>query len=330
MSLTTMSLKEANKIIEIYSNILSHSLELGKFEKFRYSELKGYDIFDIDNALKVTLAYRVFNISILNDIALEKLKKEAGENTVGVMCFFDSFAPDSIVQQLKKLDPANIYSRSEAYKIEGNFFESDLYKTFSKTESHGSFLDYCLSIEKKDMNYWENVYDRLGITWDDRDEYDGIYFIIQNKNLFFKDSQSIDIKDFDSAELIDIKQENVNEIKVPEKASFYSQHQSVLSNLFWVLFFCLGLIYTPIRIVIFCLLLIIGVFQIYFWLKEPIEHKWNFVLNLLYLILCVAGIFFKRLGLYLLALIIALWIIETIVKHLKKSKTNIKEASETP
>lgn len=330
MALTTMSLKEANKIIEIYSNILSHSLELGKFEKFRYSKLRGYDVFDIDNALKVTLAYNAFNTSIIDDIAFGKLKKEAGENTVGVMCFFTSFAPDSIVQQLKKLDPADIYSRSEAYKLEGDFFESELYKAFSKTESQDSFLDYCLSIDKSDSNYWEKVYNRLGITWDDRDEFDEIYFAILNKDMFFKKPASMAIESYVNKGSVNIEEENIDRSNVLQKPSFYNRYKTILDKSFGILFFCLGLLYTPLRVVIFCLFLIIGFIQLYVWLKEPIENKLNFTLNIFYIILCILGIFLKQLGFYFLALIILMWIIEIIVKGLKKKFVQRTETLNQP
>jgi hypothetical protein len=251
------------------------------------------------------------------EVPLSQLKKEADQNTVGCMSFFSSFAPDNIVQDLKKLDQNDIYSRHESYKIEGDFFESDLWKAFSKTESQESFLDYCVSIDKTDINYWEKIYSRLGITWDDRDEYDEIYFVILNKHLFFNTSQSIDIEESVYLNSTHEKKEIIEENNKPEKFSFYNQYKKTFDRLFWLLFFALGLIFPPIRILIFCLFSIIGVIQLYIWIKEPIENKWSFTLHLFYLILCFVGVFFKQFGFYILFLIIILWIID-IIKDFKK------------
>jgi hypothetical protein len=228
MSLTSISYKEANKIIRLYSDILSNSLNLARLEKFRFSELKGYDIYDIDNSLKICSAFRTFKTSVFDVNSVEKLKKDASIDGGAVMSFFSLFAPDYIVQQLKKLNPDDIYARSEAHKIEGNILESDLWKTFSKTESHGSFLDYCISIEKTDIEYWEKVYSRLGITCDDRDEYDEIYFIILNKHLYFNKPQTeVNIKTINEESIIteSNNDETTIQIKIP---SFYNRHKVFL------------------------------------------------------------------------------------------------------
>lgn len=318
MSLTSISYKEANKIISIYSDILRNSLSLGHLEKFRFSSLKGYDIYDVDNSLKICSAFRVFKTSVYDIKSVEKLRTEASIDGGATMSFFGLFAPDNIVQQLKKLNPDDIYSRSEAYKIEGDILDSDLWDSFSKTESHESFLDYCLSIEKTDIDYWEKVYLRLGITWDERDEYDEIYFIILNKHLFFNE-----IKHAEDPSVTN--QPNNEKFDQNKNKSFYSRHKSIFDNILLISFFTLGLFYPILRTITLYLFLIIGFVQLYFWLKEPIENKLNFALNIFYMILCLIGIYNTKLGTYVLCFMITFWLFDIIRNTIfgKRPKGNV-------
>ena len=299
MSLTVLNLKDAKKIIDTYSAVLLTSNELSLNNRHRYSDLKGYSIFDIDNALKLCSAYRVFRTAILNETSLDKLKEDASVDGGAVMNFFALFSPDNIVQQINKLDPQDI---SKAYKLTGNYFETDLWKQFNSIETHDSFLNYCLNIDKTNANYWELVYARLGIDCDERDEDDEIYFVLQNKHLFFSPSSNIKEESTKTTVLSDVK--NLN------KPSFYQRNKTVLDKLFLIVFLCSGLIYHPLRIIIFSLFTLMGLVQFYFWIREPIENKFNFVLNILYIIIYAIGIFFEKLAFTILIIVIILSIVE--------------------
>jgi hypothetical protein len=275
MSLTTISYSEASRIVDLYSKILTQSERLSLYKKFRYSELNGYDVFDIDNALKICSAYRVYKTEILDDNSIEKLKKDSSIDGGACMSFFSLFAPDNIAQQLNNLDYHK--DRNEIYNLDIDFSETDLWKAFSKSETHDSFLEFCLSIEKTDINYWEKVYSRLGIIWDERDEYDPIYNVLLNKGESFKDHIIAPKKDAPEEKL---KIENSE-----SSSSFYTRNKTIIGKFAWTIVFCSGFFYPPVRVVLFGLFLLIGAFQLYFWVKEPIENKLNFALHILYWLL---------------------------------------------
>lgn len=101
MPVTQMSYTTADKIIAIYSNLLMDLDKLGRYEKYSYSDLQGYDLIDISNALKLTAAYRVFIATDINDRKLEEFKKYADEDGSGLLQFFFHFYPDEVTGELK-------------------------------------------------------------------------------------------------------------------------------------------------------------------------------------------------------------------------------------
>lgn len=174
-----ISYNTANRIIDIYAALLMNLSKLGKYEKYAYSDLKGYDLIDISNALKLTAAFRLYNTYDLSDKKIEEFKKYAEEDGSGLMQFFFHFYPDNVVSELKKLDPNNQMAILDSIKLTKDS-QTEIEELFNKEETPNSFLNYCISIGRSDPNYWGKVYDRIGIEWETNDDKDLIYVLIRH------------------------------------------------------------------------------------------------------------------------------------------------------
>lgn len=186
MSLKKMSYTTAQNIIDIYSQLLVNKGKSSDFAVWGYSDLKGYTIFDVDNALKIIIAYSAFNLKEEDQTALAKLRTYCSNASAATFAFFDAFVPDEIIPEIEKLDRSDKYSLPKFIDLKGYFEDNELYKIYKHKETHDSFLNYCLHITKNDENYWEKIYDNLELVWDARDYKDPITIIINNKSSFFK------------------------------------------------------------------------------------------------------------------------------------------------
>lgn len=319
MTVTTMSYGEAQRIIELYSSILIKAENRNRNQKFRYSELNGYDVLDIKNALNLICAYRVFDTFPIDEEAIEKLKKEVDFAATGTLFFFMQFAPDNIVQQMDKLNSENIEDRITLNKLETSYYESDLWKEYNMSETASSFINFCLSIDKADTNYWEKVYSRIGITWDERDPSDPIYYAIRNKNQFFKEP----VQQLKESLIFESENKGELAVEIDKKPSFYTANKILLDELFLISALLLGLIYPVVRIIAFIIFSLTYIIGFYILRKDSIENKFNFTLNFLYTIILIVGIFFNRIGFYVCIASI-LWAVVAIIKRLALNKQNEK------
>ncbi|OGU39206.1 MAG: hypothetical protein A2315_00990 [Ignavibacteria bacterium RIFOXYB2_FULL_35_12] len=73
MSLKSISIELADEIIKIYSDLLIKR-EKVNIHYYPYSALKGYDIFDIENSLKLLTAHRVYKTENLTENKLAEFK----------------------------------------------------------------------------------------------------------------------------------------------------------------------------------------------------------------------------------------------------------------
>lgn len=185
MSLKKMSYNTAQEIVDIYSNLLVNKGRFSDFSVWGYSDLKGYTIFDVDNALKVIIAYSVFNLRDNDENGLAKLKGYCSHASTATLAFFDSFVPDEIIPEIEKLDPSDKTSVIKFIDLKGYFEDNELYKIYKHKETHESFLNYCLYITKKDKDYWEKIYERLELVWDAKDHTDPVTIIVNNKTTSF-------------------------------------------------------------------------------------------------------------------------------------------------
>lgn len=60
--------------------------------------------------------------------------------------------------------------------------QTELEALFNKEETPKSFLDYCLHIGNSAPDYWQKIYNRIGITWETKDKYDYINYAIEYGN----------------------------------------------------------------------------------------------------------------------------------------------------
>ncbi len=179
MPLKKMSYNTANKIFDLYCERLNNVAKLGRYKKYAYSDLNGYDVIDIANAMKLLAAYRVFNASSVDDSKITELKKYASEDSTGLIIYFSNFFPEDIANKLRRIDPEDEKGIIEYVHLTSDWMNSELFQILSKEETPRSFLDYCIDLGRTDPNYWGKVYDRLGITWETNDDKDLIYVLIR-------------------------------------------------------------------------------------------------------------------------------------------------------
>jgi hypothetical protein len=308
MSLSVISLNEAYRIIDLYSEVILNREE-NNYNPICFSALQRYDFCDLDNALKVQLAFIVFKKR--NKIADAEFYRLASENDATLLLASNTFAPDNIVQQLIKIDESDPDYIIKKIDLLRDNSKNEAFTKLAQTEMHKSFLDYCLSFEESDSSYWENIFDRIGVSLDTNDDSDEILYIVKNKHLFFRSF------------LKEIEEKVVIEEDLPSytKPSFYQRNIETFKLLFIIIIMSLGLVNPILRIGVFSLLIIIGIIQFYFWIKEsPIENKLGFVLNIVYIIIYFVGIIKTDYGFYILFITIVLWTIDLIRKRLFKSK----------
>ena len=70
MSLSKLNFSIADKVTDLYANHLQNIPNRHPYDKFGYSDMKGYDVIDIINSLALMAAYRVY---VTSNIDNEKL-----------------------------------------------------------------------------------------------------------------------------------------------------------------------------------------------------------------------------------------------------------------
>jgi hypothetical protein len=180
MPLKKMSYNAANKIFDLYCDRLINLDKLGRYKKYAYSDLNGYDVIDISNAMKLLAANRVYNTYILDDNKKAEFKKYASEDDSGLTSFFFHFFPDDVANKLRRINPDDEKGIIEYIHLRSNAMNSEMYHLLSKEETAESFLNYCIHIGRSDPNFWGKVYARIGISWETNDDKDPIYVLIKH------------------------------------------------------------------------------------------------------------------------------------------------------
>lgn len=166
MSLRRMSIELANEVIKIYTDLLIKREE-NNIHYYPYSVLKGYDIFDIENALKLLTANRVYNSAELKEQNLSEYRKYASEDGGAVFTFFSAFIPSNIFKQLIKFPYGSTEYRQKEFEL---LYDEEMPKEMRKffarqTETVDSFLDYCIKLGSDNPEYWIKVYSRLNLSY---------------------------------------------------------------------------------------------------------------------------------------------------------------------
>jgi hypothetical protein len=157
MALKNMSIKETMKIYNRYADMIADN-EPGGY--YPYSALGGYDIFDVDNSIKIFIAKQIYEKDLQED-AVKQLKEWGN---CGIMFFTDTFIPDEHLYELNKLIQGSSEYRMKKMGLK-YLTPIGMTKLFyeEKKESAGSFLTFCLWVRKNRTDYWKEIYNRLGI-----------------------------------------------------------------------------------------------------------------------------------------------------------------------
>jgi hypothetical protein len=158
----TLTMSEAEEILDITSRALQDESDL---HYHRVSLLQGYDVFQIDKALKLRIANEFLYFADRDD-GFERFTE--GLNTYSGIPFSipNLFVPDDQLARLEKLSPdspdffkTKLAIMPSMLDSDGNFKDSRL----ASLETADSFGNFCRSIGARDPNYWKKVYQRIGL-----------------------------------------------------------------------------------------------------------------------------------------------------------------------
>jgi len=170
MSLKTISITLADEIIKIYSDLLLKR-DKENIHYYPYSALKGYDILDIENSLKLLTALRVYRSKDPSENKQIELKKIAAEDGGAILIFFRSFIPDNAYKELSKYVYGTSEYRSKEFEL---LYTDEMPKEMrihfdKETETIDSFLDFCIKSDRNDLEYWLKVYARLNLIYNNNE-----------------------------------------------------------------------------------------------------------------------------------------------------------------
>jgi len=159
-----MTILEAEQILDIVSAAFQEETEPSRL--YPISVLKGYDVFQIDIALKLRIA-RVFLVLAKKSNFDEKFSEVI--NTCGSipLNIVQLFVPDGELEKLSKLPLGSPEFRKQRMEITPEVFDVQT-KTFkdkhlASMETASSFGDYCKYIGSEDPLYWQKIYTRIGL-----------------------------------------------------------------------------------------------------------------------------------------------------------------------
>jgi hypothetical protein len=150
MARATMTMQEAERILDIVSAALqdkSHERGLHPV-----SALQGYDIFDIITASKLRIANEFLLLSGRSDFDAQfsdglKLYDQLPWLIMGSFVADDQVGQIGAKLAMSMVDPATM----------------QLDKRFASVETGSSFGEFCKSLGATEPNYWQRVYERIGI-----------------------------------------------------------------------------------------------------------------------------------------------------------------------
>jgi len=179
--MATMTISEAEHVIDIVVAVLLQEPTTSKGEDkrscywhnyTRLSILQGYDVFQIDTALKLRLANMFLFLAKENDFE-EKFTKEIRICTLPAPAL-SLFIPDDLMakyEQLDKLsktlsrDSLEFLERETSINEEFVAFRNGWRKKLLPLETASSFGKYCRCVGANDPIYWQKVYTRIGIEY---------------------------------------------------------------------------------------------------------------------------------------------------------------------
>lgn len=164
--ISNMSIDEAEDVINIVSDALQESKNAYLLPT---SLLKGYNVYGIITAFKLRVA-REFLWVINGGMSMEDFDK-------GIEYLYDSallqiisrFVPDNRLNELRSLKPGTLEYRAKQSEIERDCIDIDENgfkdEKLSSLETVKSFSDFCKTIGGHDPLFWQKVYTRIGLIY---------------------------------------------------------------------------------------------------------------------------------------------------------------------
>jgi hypothetical protein len=181
MPVKEMSFLTAMKVFDLYAQRLIDLDKLELYEQYGYSDMDGFDVIDLANAMKLLMAYRVYTLRSDSEQEVAELTKYASEDDSALAGYELYFVPDETAALLKQIDPLQPDAMAESARICCAKKPHHLHDEIQKIETGSSFLRYCLNVGASHSNYWGKVYKRIGISWETHNDQDWIYKLIKNK-----------------------------------------------------------------------------------------------------------------------------------------------------
>ncbi|MBN1972549.1 MAG: hypothetical protein JW787_02850 [Sedimentisphaerales bacterium] len=160
----TLTIPEAENILETLTIALE---EKSTHDYHPISLLQGYNIFQINTALKLRIANEF--LILVEKPDFEKLfSDDIGLYTTTYLSIFTLFAPDIELDELNKLPVDSFDYKIKKMKMfrppydkNGNYKDERI----GDLETLSSFGEFCKYIGSKDPNYWQKIYARIGLKY---------------------------------------------------------------------------------------------------------------------------------------------------------------------
>ena len=181
--MATMTISEAEHIIDIVATALIGDVTSSNGEKKRghfcscyepISVLQGYDIFQIDIALKLRIANMFLFFADRSDFEEQFAEViRTFRLPFGRLCYF---IPDDLMVKLEQLDVLSktlsrdsleFLKREQTVNKEVSTYDGWFLKDekFLSLDTSQSFGDYCRSLGARDPIYWQKIYTHLGLEY---------------------------------------------------------------------------------------------------------------------------------------------------------------------
>lgn len=322
MSLYKLNFSVADKIIDRYAQLLQDLPNRHLHDKYGYSDMSGYDVFDISNSLSLMAAFRVRTTDRIDEKKLEDFKKMANEDGIAILQYFSHFIPDNEKYKLNQLDRSSPDFLINSIRFQSDFQESDLWKKSLNTETPDSFLKFCIQVKENEPDqYWHIVFRRLKVECDTSEKYDRIYyeFKVEEEKLLQKTNDPVE-------SLPEIKKEEKPVLEDEKVESPSNRYKTDLLNLIFVGLFILCLFNRYFRNILFILLLCFNVFLIIFSWRQKLYTsrimKFKLAMNVVMVIVLLIGLLNPTTSLYTTILCLGLQIFDLIrhfvITHLLK------------
>jgi hypothetical protein len=146
---TTMNIEEAERILDIVGTVLQNQ---NRYAQIPASALQGYDLYRILTGLKLRIANEYLLLSGRPDFEQQfsegiKIYDGIPWSIMASVVADDQLGHIAAKRVMSAVDPATM----------------QLDKNLDSIETGSSFGDFCKSLGATDPNYWERVYERIGI-----------------------------------------------------------------------------------------------------------------------------------------------------------------------